>query len=742
MICAACTYLGRTWLLTMLLICMVMVAPIVSTSSSNGNPPPSVAIPDSARQRPVFPDEFSDLDEETSTAGEWDPEITANLERARRRYLKALSLVEQKDTALAAEQFEAAIAQLNNLASYPKIEENVDFTDLVQAVIEDYEAYVQNIDNLDENSSVFILRDRLFEEIDAQRPTVETIAVPKPEPPSSIPETTIPLTYNEAVQKNIDFFTARPLGKKFMRISLERTGRWNAMIHRIAAEEKMPPEIANLAIVESGLNPNAFSRARAMGMWQFMQPTGEEYDLDVTYWIDERRDPEKSTRAAMRFLRDLYNDLGDWHLALAAYNCGGGNVRRAIRKSGLENPNFWQIQAFLPRETQQYVPRFIATSLISSNRDQYGFSDDSLNFHPSYEYETVKISEPVQLSVLATCADVAKDSLAKLNPELVRGSTPPSGTYELKLYPGTAEMFRKRFALLSEQEKRPWVNHTVSRGETLASIAKRYGVSGSQIAEVNGLSGYKTKLRRGSILRVPITSRVTEPTEGTALTQATSSPDILPMGKANTPEAKQVAASEPTVVSHKVSPENRTTYAVRSGDNLSSIARRFGVRIADIRNWNDLPYDHENIRVGDTLIVSITDAPKTGGPSVERLAVTRTIRHTVRKGETLTELAESYQTTPDRLRELNGMKKSGTLKAGTTINVETSLPKSKVAEIQEPKPAPVPPTKVPARYTVRSGDTLIEIADRFGLTVESLQAKNPSLRKSTNVRKGQTLKLR
>ena len=288
----------------------------------------------------------------------------------------------------------------------------------------------------------------------------------------------------------------------------------------------------------------------------------------------------------------------------------------------------------------------------------------------------------------------------------------------------------------------PWVNHTVTRGETLASIAKRYGVSGSQIAEVNGLSGYKTKLRRGSILRVPITSRVTEPSEGKEMGQATTSPDILPMDKGAKPATKPAIVSEPEVVSRKASPENRVTYAVRSGDNLSSIARRFGVRIADIRNWNDLPYDHENIRVGDTLIVSITDAPKTGSPSVERLAVTRTVRHTVRKGETLTELAESYETTPDRLRELNGMKKSGALKAGSTIDVETSLPKSKVAQIQEPKPTPVPPIKVPARYTVRSGDTLIEIADRFGLSVESLQAKNPSLRKSTNVRKGQTLKLR
>ncbi len=734
------------WLLAALLVCILF-----ESSATPGSETPSTGpavktsrppIPDSARKRPVFPDEFSDLDEDASVAGEWDPEVTNNLDRARKRYLKALSLVEQKDTALAAEQFEAAIAELNNLASYPRIEENLDFTDLVQAVIEDYESYIQNIDNLNENSSVFILRERLFEEIESTKPTVETIAVPAPEPPKTLPTTTIPLTYNEFVQKNIEFFASRPVGRKFMRVSLERTGRWFEMIKRIAAEENMPPEIAHLAIVESGLSPNALSRVGAMGMWQFMQPTGEEYDLDVTYWVDERRDPEKATRAAMRFLKDLYNDLGDWHLALAAYNCGAGGVRRAIRKSGLDKPDFWQVRPFLPRETQQYVPRFIATSLIAANREQYGFGDDSIKLHAPHEYETVTVTEAVQFSALAQCAGMSVDSLREFNPELVRKATPPSGAYNLKVRKGAAEEFRKRYAALTEEEKRPFITHKVGRGETLVSIARRYGVSGAELAELNSLSGYKAKLRRGSMLRIPSTSATRQaaeqaaepevrptPTPATKTAETATAPATTP---ATTPTA---APAAPTSTS--ASGTTRTHHVVRSGESLTAIARRYLVSLTDLRAWNGLTAGSDNIRIGDTLVVAINATPAAREPKVEQLSVTRTVEHRVRKGETLQLLASRYETSIDRIRALNRMKRNSALKLGTTITIETSLSKRQLATLAEEAER----ADRPSSYRVKSGDTLTEIAERFGTTIDALKAKNPALRRSANVRRGQVLKL-
>ena len=725
------------WLLAAVLVCILS-----ELTAARGSETPNTTsvvragrlpIPDSARKRPVFPDEFSDLDEETSTAGEWDPEVTNNLERARKRYLRALTLVEQKDTLLAAEQFEAAIAELNNLASYPRIEENLDFTDLVQAVIEDYESYIQNIDNLNENSSVFILRERLFEEIESAKPTVGTIAVPAPEPPKLLPNTTIPLTYNEFVQKNIDFFANRPVGRKFMRVSLERTGRWFDMIRRIANEENMPPEIAHLAIVESGLSPNALSRVGAMGMWQFMQPTGEEYDLDVTYWVDERRDPEKATRAAMRFLKDLYGDLGDWHLALAAYNCGAGGVRRAIRKSGLDKPDFWQVRPFLPRETQQYVPRFIATSLIAANRDQYGFGDDSIKLHAPHEYEMVTVTEAVQFSALAQCAGMSIDSLRELNPELVRKATPPSATYNLKVRKGAAEEFRKRYAALTDDEKRPFITHKVGRGETLASIARRYGVSGAELAELNSLSGYKAKLRRGSVLRIPSTSATRQAAEQAAAAEAIQAP------APTKPTAVSAVTATPSELTPAASASGttRTRHVVRSGESLTSLARRYLVNLTDLRAWNGLTAGNDNIRIGDTLVVAISATPAAREQKVEQLSVTRTVEHRVRKGETLQLLASRYETTVDRIRTLNRMKRNSALQLGSTVTIETSLSKRQLAALAEESER----ANRPSTYRVKAGDTLTDIAERFGTTIDALKAKNPALRRSANVRRGQVLKI-
>lgn len=740
--------------------------------------------------KPVFPDEFSDLDEvSTSSAGKWTDDVVSRLERARQLYLRALTLLEQKDTTAAAGQFELSIGILNELATFPRIEENADFTDLAQSIIEDYEAYVQSIDNLGENSSVFILRQRLFQEVEASRTKVEPILIPAPEAPANLPVTIIPLPFNEPVQKNIAFLTSGK-GRPFMKRCLERSGRWFGMLKRVAKEENMPEEIVHLAMIESALNPNAVSWAKAVGMWQFIQPTGEQYELDVTFWKDERRDPEKATRAAMHFLKDLYSELGDWHLALAAYNCGAGGVRRSMRKAGVDKGSFWDIREKLPRETRHYVPLYIATAIVAMNREQYGFPDDSLQFHPTYEYDSFPVSEPVNLAALASCAGITTDSMRALNPELVRTCTPPNVIYNLKVPKGSTAITALRFATLTDDEKRPWMNHVVSRGETLASIARRYNVSATDVASVNGLKGYKAKVRRGSTLRIPVGGTSSTSLVAITPTQTVSPAAVVPATAANT----QAAITRSGVSTHVVS----------SGDNLYTVSQRYGVRITDLRNWNNIPYDKENVHVGDTLIVARTDQADlaTMPASIERIRIARNVTHTVTRGESLASIASLYGTTLDRVRELNNLKKKSPIKAGKKLIVETSLSKSELATITRSAPSGKPlvhkvkggeslgsisalygvdeddlrrwnsdvvegttvfaktklkvygaqmsskgseasntAKKLPKTYKVRRGDTITDIADRFGVSVQTLRRKNPSMRTSDALRTGQKVRL-
>ena len=703
----------------------------------------------------MFPDEFGDLDEDEAAVQKLDPAASRKMEQARQRYLQALSHIENSDTTKAAEDFERAIKILNELTSYPDAESNSDFTDLVQSVIEDYETYVRSIDNLDQNSSIFILRDRLFEAVDAKQFNIEPITVPKTiTPPPDLPATTIPLTYNEHVDANISFM-AYGRGRRFMKTWIERTGRWFGLLRRIAKEEKMPDEIVHLAMMESALNPNAFSRAKAVGMWQFMKATGEEYNLSAGYWLDERRDPEKATRAAMRFLRDLYTDLGDWHLALAAYNCGAGGVRRAIRKSGLEKPNFWQIREHLPKETRDYVPLYIATTIITMNRHKYGFADDSVSLHKPYDYEVVKIDQPVNFTTLAKCAMISVDSLRQLNPELVRDCTPPTGTYNLKVYKGMAADFSKRYASLSDEEKQVFVSHNVDRGETLSSIAEQYGTSAGELADINGLNGYRARLKTGMSLRVPIRSgrditqtgstqtsdsistQATQPAQQAKTTATNGQPQsstaqIQP--KAQTPASKDAdAPTGATGRKEKVA----AVHVVAKGDNLFALAERYNVRIMDLRNWNNIPYDKADLRIGDTLVVGTPSATqRTQRVDIERVPSTQTATHKVKRGQTLTSIARTYGTTAERLAKLNGIASTTTkLQAGRNLKVEV---KSSTA------PAPSrrqQASKRPKSYKVRKGDTLAEIADKFNTTVTALKKRNPALKRTNVLRTGQVVVL-
>jgi len=724
-------------------VAFLVVVVLSSTLYASAAPDPSIA--DSIKKQQVFPDEFSDLDEggEQST-GTMDAEVTDKLAKARHHYLNALAWIEKKDTVMGAREFETSISILNSLSSEPKISKVHDYTELVKAVIEDYENYVTDIDKLDENSSIFILRERMYAEVN-KKPKVEPISKAKKQQTSLAGPiaTTIPMDMNEYVEKNLQFLSEAK-GRKFMKKWLERTGRWMPMLRKIAKEEDMPEEIVYLAMMESGLNPNAVSWAKAVGMWQFIASTGKMYDLDITTWIDERRDVEKATRAAMRFLRDLYNDLGDWHLALAAYNCGPGGVRRALRKSGKPDGNFWDIREKLPRETRNYVPLYIATALITMNPEKYGFPKDSLELLPPYAVDTYTVPEPVNLAALATCAGITLDSLKNLNPELTKPNTPPNTKYKLKIPPGTKDSFGKQYAALTSDVKQPWMTHTVGRKETLTQISQRYGVSAREIASINNIQGYKSRLQRGSKIRIPISGKptplaealaeVTTPaTTGQTITSRNTgriTPEITPEASSTT--ISQTSSKTSSTTSSTTSSKTSAKHVVARGENLSTIARRYNVAVEDLRQWNDMQRGTETIVIGDSLIVSVTDRPA-AAPKVERISVPRVVTHKVQRGETLAEIAEEYGTSIDRLREINNIGRKGNIQAGQNLKIETTSARS--GDLAKKKNA------TPKSYKVKRGDTLSSIAEQFGLDIAEIRSKNPSLRRTTTVRVGQKIRL-
>jgi membrane-bound lytic murein transglycosylase D len=323
----------------------------------------------------------------------------------------------------------------------------------------------------------------------------------------------IPVVRNESVQRFVDLFEQKQPDR--MALYLKRSGRYEGMIRTKLRERGMPEDLIYLSMIESGFNPNARSKAQAVGLWQFMAPTARMYGLRVDSHVDERRDPEKSTDAALRYLKDLYNQFGSWNLAAAAYNTGGNRVARIMKEEtgtvrGMES-DFWRIRARLPSETREYVPLIFAAALIGKEPEKYGLG--SVERLLPLPVERVEVPGGTPLEVVANSIGLGVSELKELNPHLITGATPPGSSYPVRIPEGQADVFARNFeaaraaraaAVPVRVAASPSAarTHRVSRGESLSTIARRHGVTVAALQRANSL-GSRTVIQPGQVLRIP-----------------------------------------------------------------------------------------------------------------------------------------------------------------------------------------------------------------------------------------------
>jgi len=368
----------------------------------------------------------------------------------------------------------------------------------------------------------------------------------------------LPLMINDYVAGYINYFSTR--GRDTFEGAMVRSGRYKEMIFRIFKEEGVPQDLIYLAQAESGFKPLALSRARARGMWQFMSSRGAGYGLHRSWWIDDRQDPEKATRAAARHLKDLYNQFGDWYLAMAAYNSGPGNVQQAVKRTGYAD--FWELykRNVLPGETKNYVPIILAMTIISKNPARYGL--DTVTPEPPLHYDVVKVNYPVDLRLVAECVDAPVDTLVELNPSLLRRTTPKDQAYDLRIPAGSKEMYETAIASIPEDKRVAWRYHKVAAGDSLTAVAHKYRTTEKAIAQANNL-------------------------QGTTLTAETRL--VIPISASAAGSGKIAYSRYPS------------RYKAHSGDTVQSVAEDFGVPADRLRRWNKLKGNE--LRRGRVILV-------------------------------------------------------------------------------------------------------------------------------------------
>jgi membrane-bound lytic murein transglycosylase D len=451
----------------------------------------------------------------------------------------------------------------------------------------------------------------------------------------------IPMVLNDKVAAYVDYFTNAH--RSFFEASLARSGRYVETFVKIFEEAGIPKDLVYMAHVESAFKTNAYSRAQAKGIFQFISWTGRRYGLRIDGWIDERSDPRKSARAAAAYLKDLYGMFGDWYLALAAYNAGEGKIQRSLEKTG--KTDFWSLASTrsLRHETKDYVPAILAATLIAKDPAKFGFSVTPETEVPT---DVVPIDGQTDLRILARLAGTDVDTLRQLNPQLRRGATPPSTVTDVRVPAGLGETTKQAYAALPDADRMILARHQVAKGETVSAVAAHYGVATAAILRANGLA--KTaSLKAGQQLVIPATAA---PAHG----------------------GSDAFRSE------------AVSYRVRSGDTLSSIARQYRTSPAAIADVSGIGV-HSTLHVGQRLRIPASrgaaasragsaSSASSGGTSTAKKsgASLGSVVHTVRRGETLVRIAGAYRVTVDQICSLNNIPADGVLYPGTRLKIRTN----------------------------------------------------------------------
>jgi membrane-bound lytic murein transglycosylase D len=446
-----------------------------------------------------------------------------------------------------------------------------------------------------------------------------------------------PITMNSRVEGWIDYFTGR--GRPHMERYLGRSSRYIPLMKQILKREGLPEDLVYLALIESGFNLRAKSRARAVGPWQFIRGTGKRYGLRIDGWLDERQDPVRSTEAAASYLKDLYLMFESWYLAAAAYNAGEYKIMRSI--SATKTNNFWNIAqtSHLRRETKDYVPKLIAASIIAKNPEKYGFEE--IAYLDPLEYETVPVNFSVSLKKIAELVDAPVEELEDLNPQLRRGVVPPQmANYEIRVPVGSRALVERAVAAMKGNLSVAQLDreYEIRRGDTLTTVARRHRISKADLAAANGMGATsREKLEPGSTLLIP-------------------------------KNAKQVAEVQ--------TPKGSSTeHIVQSGESLWSIAEQYNVTIGDLFEWNDL--DNAKIFPGRKIAVhakngaeaavqkvrtpqSVVSGPADSGGFVD---------HRVQSGETVWSIAEKYSVSVRQIYRWNAMRRSR-INPGDTLKIK------------------------------------------------------------------------